>query len=382
MRKNTQKREENCGKWRKMMQKTEKKPCVFAVNDTYHIMVPMTEESLMWVKVGDQCYYDESNGILKSHSGVHRMIVPMEELNRAGKYVLCERVIIKRKPYFTQTEDVQEFTYDFYPVKEDNARAYHISDAHNLVDEPIMAARAYGEIDFLILNGDVINDSGALEHFQVIYDIAYALTKGEKPVVFARGNHDLRGIYAECLEDYTPTDHGKTYYTFQLGSIWGLILDCGEDKGDWHTEYGHTICCHAFRERQTAFIRQVITYAKEQYLAEHIKTRLVLVHNPFTEQIGEPFNIEEDLYREWATLIKEKIKPDLMLCGHFHRIQISYPKDEHDHLGHPCPVVVGATIDQAKKQYIGSGFAFEEKEIRVTFTSEQGKIVKEATITK
>lgn len=364
------------------MQKTEKQPCVFAVNDTYHIMVPAKEESLMWVKVGDHCYYDESNGILKSHSGVHRMIVPMEELDRVGKYVLCERIIIKRKPYFTQTEDVQEYAYDFYPVKEETVRAYHVSDAHNLAEEPVLAARAYGDIDFLILNGDVINDSGALEHFQVIYDIAYALTKGEKPVVFARGNHDLRGIYAECLEDYTPTDHGKTYYTFQLGSIWGLILDCGEDKEDSCAEYGNTVCCHAFRQRQTDFIRQVIAHAKEQYLAERVKTRLVLVHNPFTEQIGAPFNIEEDLYREWAALIKEHIKPDLMLCGHLHRIQISYPNDEHDHLGHPCPVVVGATIDQAKKQYIGSGFVFGEHEIHVTFTSEQGKIVQEATIAK
>lgn len=371
-----------CRKWRKTMQKTEKKPCVFAVNDTYHIMVPAKEESLMWVRVGEHCYYDESNGILKSHSDVHRMIVPMEELNRVGQYILCERVVIERKPYFTQTEEVQEYVYDFYPVREQNARAYHISDAHNLVEEPILAARAYGEIDFLILNGDVINDSGALEHFQVIYDIAYALTKGEKPVVFARGNHDLRGIYAECLEDYTPTDCGKTYYTFQLGSIWGLILDCGEDKDDCHKEYGNTICCHAFRQRQTAFIRQVIAHAKDQYLSENVKTRLVIVHNPFTEQIGGPFDIEEALYREWAMLLKEHIKPDLMLCGHLHRIQISYPKDEHDCLGNPCPVVVGATINPAKKHYIGSGFVFGEKAIHVTFTSEQGEIVQEAKVEK
>ena len=50
-------------------------------------------------------------------------------------------------------------SYNFFPVPENNIRAYHISDAHNSVDAPIKAANTFGSIDFLILNGDVIEDS-------------------------------------------------------------------------------------------------------------------------------------------------------------------------------------------------------------------------------
>lgn len=45
-------------------------PAVFVVGDTYHIMTVVGAQSLMWVKVGDECYYDESNGILRSERAI------------------------------------------------------------------------------------------------------------------------------------------------------------------------------------------------------------------------------------------------------------------------------------------------------------------------
>ena len=37
-------------------------PAVFAVGKEYQISVLISCEALMWVKVGDECYYDASNG--------------------------------------------------------------------------------------------------------------------------------------------------------------------------------------------------------------------------------------------------------------------------------------------------------------------------------
>lgn len=361
--------------------KIDLKPCVFAVNKTYQILIPVIRASLMWIKIGDHCYYDDSNGILRSQNMVHRITVPMEELDAIGKYTVCERVLIERKPYFSETEDLCEYEFAFYPVKEKNARAYHISDTHNMTEEPIRAAKAFGEFDFLILNGDVPEDSGSIENFDVIYKIVFALTGGEKPVVFFRGNHDLRGIYAERLVEFTPNDYGKTYYTFRLGTIWGIVLDCGEDKDDSHPEYGNTVCCHAFRKKQSMFIREVIENAENEYLQDGIETRLVIVHNPFTEQIGEPFNIEEELYKEWAELLKKHICPDLMVCGHIHELYVSYPGDEHDSLGHPCPVLVSSLVDHEKNYYVGCGLEFGDN-IRGTFTSSEASVVGEFIIDK
>ena len=41
-------------------------PVVFAVAREYQIMVPVEAECVMWVQVGDETYYDDSNGTLRS----------------------------------------------------------------------------------------------------------------------------------------------------------------------------------------------------------------------------------------------------------------------------------------------------------------------------
>ena len=213
--------------------------------------------------------------------------------------------------------------------------------------------RAYGEIDFLILNGDIPNHSGDIANFDIIYQIAGEITEGRIPVVFARGNHDLRGVHAEDLADYTPSDEGRTYFTFRLSDVWGIVLDCGEDKLDSQVEYGGTICCHAFRLRETAFLRRVIANAKDEYEAPGVRLRLVVAHNPFSQVLEPPFDIEQDLYREWCQLIKESIHPQLMLCGHIHRRYISLPGSQYDQLGQPCPMIVCSEVKDGRFTFCG-----------------------------
>ncbi len=346
-------------------------PAVFAVENTYQIMVQTNSPCLFWVRVDGEEYYDESNGIMRSLSDLHRVIVPMSALDRAKAYTVCVRPLIERKPYFSQTAPVEEYNFTFTPVPDGAVRAYHIADAHNRVEEPIAAARAFGEIDLLILNGDVINHSGDPEKFDVVYEICSRLTGGTKPVVFSRGNHDMRGNFAERFAEYTPNANGKTYYTVRLGSLWMILLDCGEDKTDDHAEYGYTVCCHAFRLRQTAFLKQVI--ADGEYADESIRTRLLICHNPFTRQDVPPFNIEAPIYREWGVLLKDHIRPDAMICGHVHELGVHYVGGEWDHLGQPCTMVTGSKPDEG--YFAGCGYVFDGKNIAVTFTDSRGEIL-------
>jgi len=355
-------------------------PAVFAVGNTYQIMVPVTCEALAWVKIGENCYYDHSNGIMRSRVSVHRITVPMEELNNAGEYAVCLQKVIERKPYFTETEEVIEQSFKFYSVSGEKIRAYHISDAHNLIEAPVKATKKfeelYGEIDFLILNGDIPDHSGDIANFDNIYELVSQITAGNKPVVFSRGNHDMRGIFAENIADYTPTENGNSYYTFKLGKIWGIILDCAEDKVDSHPEYGNTVCCSFFRRLQTKYLENIIESCDSQYNSDEIKYKLVVAHNPFTSRYAEPFNIEEELYTYWSKLLRENIKPDVMICGHKHELRIDMPNDECDNLGQPCPVVIGSTVSIKNKYFAGAGFVFENEKIMVVFNNSE-KIIRE-----
>lgn len=352
-------------------------PAVFAVEDTYQILVSVTAPSLFWVEVGEETYYDASNGIMRSLSDLHRVTVPMAVLDKAGEYTVCVRPLIERKPYFTETAPVETFTYPFYPVPENGARAYHIADAHNRIEEPIKAANTFGDIDFLIFNGDVLDHSGDPSKFDNIYILCDRLLGGSKPAVFSRGNHDLRGNYAEKFAEYTPNAGGNTYYTFRLGGIWGMLLDCGEDKPDSNAEYGFTVACHPFRLQQTAFIERVIKNADTEYAASGVHTRLLIAHNPISWVNKPPFDIETDLYAQWCEMLKT-VNLTAMLCGHLHRLEVWPVGCENDHLGQPCPVVIGAK--PSKEYFSGAGYVFDNGKVFVTFTDSDGEVLGEHTI--
>lgn len=354
-------------------------PAVFAVGQDYEILLPVEKPSLFWVRVGEETYYDASNGVVNTLSKIHRVTVPMEFLDRAGGYTVCIKPVIERKPYFTETGQTVEQTFSFCPVPENNIRAYHISDAHNLTAEPIRAARAFGKIDFLILNGDVIDHSGDPGKFANIYEICAELTGGNIPVVFSRGNHDMRGNFAEKFAEYTPNQNGNTYYSFRLGSVWGVVLDCGEDKADSHPEYGFTVACRPFRQRQTAFLKSLIANASGEYEAAGVKTRLVISHTPFPQKNEGPFDIEEDIYREWCRLLREHIKPDLMICGHTHEAEVRHLRSEKDAYGQPCPLVVASGYDD-KTEWSGCGFTFGDSCAEAVLTDSEGKKLKKRVI--
>lgn len=348
-------------------------PAVFAVGNEYQIMVCVKNPCLMWVQVGDEKYFDESNGILRSNVTTHRMCVPMEELDSAKEYAICWRKMLDRKPYFPESEEEVRLTYSFRPVAGEKTVMYHISDAHNLVDAPVTAARhfeaKYGKMDLLVLNGDIPNHSGTVENFDNIYEIVSRLTAGEIPTVFSRGNHDLRGFYAETIAEYTPNWNGKTYYTVQVGDIWAVVLDCGEDKADECDAYGHTMCCHALRKRQAKWLKEVA--AEKSFEDSSVRHRIVICHKPFSvAESAERFNIEQDIYGEWCRILKEEIHPDLMISGHFHSQFVTFPGDERDnYLGHPCPIAVGSVPRHPKPEegitayHAAAGFIFEKGKI-------------------
>lgn len=350
-------------------------PAVFAVGKNYQITVPVSCETVMWVRVGEHCFYDDSNGILRSAKRIHKMTVPREILDNEREYIICYRKIIKRKAYFSKTLGVKEEKFTFRPVGNERVVAYHVADAHNMIDEPVACAEKFiaeiGEIDFLILNGDVPEDSGRIKNFDTIYKIIGQITKGEIPVVFSRGNHDTRGVYAEQIAEYTPCDNGNSFFTFKMGNIWGVVLDCGEDKPDTNEEYGNTVACSSFRKRETAFLEELSKNGETEFSAEGVEHKIVVAHNPFTRKYEPPFNIEEDTFSYWAQILKEKIKPKIMICGHIHKFSVDMPGGENDAFGQPCPVVVGSQVNKDERYFAGTGFVFEKDKIQVVFNDDK-----------
>lgn len=356
-------------------------PTVCAVGNEYQIIVPVKFNMLFSVIVGDKEYFNHSNGIKISTTKIQRVKIPMAELDREKKYTVVCRKMIKRLPYRSVTDDEEtRIEYSFKPIeKTEDINIYQIADSHGYIDEAVGAAKSFKkEIDMLILNGDIANASDTFNHVITCYKIASKITEGTIPVIISRGNHDLRGKYAEVLVDHMPNMNGNSYYTFKVGCIWGILVDCGEDKNDEHEEYGRTICCHSYRHDITEYIKSTID--KQEYLDEDVKYRIVLSHVPFQHKNYAPFDIEEEIFTQWCRLLKESIKPDLMLSGHLHIAAVSDFGKQLDTYGQPCPVAIGSKLIKNKKgkceEYTGLGVCLKDGYSEIHFTSNKGNIEK------
>ena len=344
-------------------------PNVFAVGNDYQIIVTCDKEALLWIKIGDKCFYDDINGVMRTETDDHRLTVPMELLDREKQYTVFYREMIDRKTYCPVSAEEQSETFEFHPLTSQNFRAYCIADAHYMFKIPISAFEAYGGADVLLMCGDTPNDLSLRENLRRFNELTFAMSKGQIPVLFARGNHDLRGRYAEYFHEYTPNVAGKTYYTFRMGPIWGIVLDCAEDKEDEHHEYAGTCNCYEFRRRQVDFIKDVISRSDEEYLAEGIQYKVVISHIPFSLAL---FGFEKELYEEWTSLLKDNVKPDLMISGHTHSQEIILPENDERV---PCPLVITSDVSYGDDYYAGAGFEFSPEQITVTFTDRYEKIL-------
>lgn len=346
-----------------------KTPVVYAVGTDYQIFFHVSRSAYAWLKIGDAVFDDVVCGNMRSAPGMRHITVPQAVLNRAGGYTLCLERVQERKSYWTETCGVKERFYPFFPVaKAGPVRACMLGDAHDDTERAVAAAAAFGAFDFLILNGDIA-ESVNVRKFALTHNLAATLTAGSKPVVFARGNHENRGAAAEWLPVYFPTRDGCTYYTFRLGGIWGIVLDCGEDKNDDHPEYGGYARFHAFRRAETEYMRQVIDNAETEFNSPGVTSRIAVVHTQFPRRQEPEFDIERALFQTWCDLLGA-MRVDVILSAHMHRYQVLRPGDPDLRLSIPCPLVIGTANNDAYNG--GTGLVFSPDQITLRFTTSNG----------
>ena len=90
------------------------------------------------------------------------------------------------------------------------------------------------------------------------------------------------------------------------------------------------------------------------------------------------------IYREWCQLLKEHIKPELALCGHWHETSIWNVGSEYDQNGQPCPIIIGGNPwSDRPDHFIGYSSAtviLEQDTAKVFFTNHLGEIEQEAVV--
>ena len=285
---------------------------VYAVEDTYQIVFSTNHAATAWVEVDGQRYYDLFAGSMKSQDKVHKIVVPQEKLDAAGGYSIHAEKMIYRGPFGGFKGKEIEKNYRFYPVNAGDGLSYYVmTDVHHARTGAVNAALSVENLDFLVLLGDSVGMVEYEDDVQFSNVLAHDVTKGEIPVVYVRGNHEIKGAYAEHLHKYVGSKNGSFYYWFTLSDVFGIALDLGEDHDEGWWEYYGTDQFALYHQEQTAFLQDLA----ETKPYQNYRYTLLACHIPIQFVNSRKDHVE--VKATWTELLNE-IEPDLAVYGHQH----------------------------------------------------------------
>lgn len=281
---------------------------VFAVEDEYQIAWSTSVKSTGSVTVNGKTYYDMSNGENRV-STLHKVSVPMSELDNAKSYTLSSTPVYSEAAYLSVSGKERQKTYSFRPAdSSDGLQIYNISDNHEVLSGAANAGRYFGDdLDILILNGDNINDVSSLWQISLIYKLASRITGGERPVIYVRGNHECNGRYAAGLPDYLPGKDGNLYYTTTLGGAFFMVLDTNCDMSDENLLITPAANFEELRREQTEWLNA------QTYFGGDCDYSILLAHMAFPLSDYERFP-------EWTEELTAATdgRFDVCISGHSH----------------------------------------------------------------
>ena len=298
-------------------------PVVYAVEDEYQIVFSTSDNAVGWVNIGGKEYYDLYAGSMKSADKVHKITVPQEVLDEAEAYSVNYRQMIYRGPFGGYLGQLRSQHYKFRPVDSSDG-LYHIaiSDVHEAVEAAAAAAAATDarplamnteNVDFIVLLGDLVSMVETEKDVQLANELAFRITGGQIPVIYARGNHEIKGEYAEQLYKYVGSKDQQYAYTVTLGDddVFAVVLDLGEDHEDDWWEYYETAKFDLYRQEQTEMLEEILK--EGEY--ENYRYRLMACHIPVV--YVDKHGYFESFRNDWTALLNQ-MELDIGLSGHKH----------------------------------------------------------------
>jgi acid phosphatase type 7 len=254
----------------------------------------------------------QENGMLPV-AQVHRIDITGLLPGHTYSYRLESTRVVRLKPYEPDMgETLQSPIYTFTTF--DSAKSVGsfntITDTHGMVDriQAVEKVIDWKNTDFLVHTGDGVNwvDSEDQIFGTWLDPIGEALHQ-EKPLIYARGNHDLRGPFARELVNYLGTSDRKFYFSRDDGPLHLIVIDTAEDKPDETKAYSGLLRQKIYRQEELDWFRN---HLETDARAKQAPFRVVVMHQPDWGWLDQKNN-------EWTEPANQG-NVDLVIAGHFH----------------------------------------------------------------
>lgn len=262
------------------------------------------------------------------------------EKGKTYYYRIVSRHLKVYKAYYKEFGGTATSPYYAFRVpsaSENSFDALVFNDLHQqtaILDTLMQVVRAKG-IDYQIvfLNGDCIDDPK--DEAQAIGTMdAYNRLLGSQtiPVLYMRGNHEIRNAYSIGLNDLFDYVGGKTYSAFSWGDTRFVLLDCGEDKPDTHPVYYGMNDFSGLRADQLDFLKA------EHRKAEFRKAskRILIHHIPLWSLTPEEDGANSFSLELWGAELSRQ-PYSVVVNAHTHNAELL----AKGVAGNPFPVVKG-----------------------------------------
>ena len=367
--------------WGLMPNKLTVEPTVFVAENEYQIAWESKYPSSAWVIVDGEKYVDSVGGHLMIDQTVHKVSVPMDALDAAKKYEIYWQHQM-RGPLVRKQSKVMSKGYNFRPADfSDGFQSYHVSDTHSLMKLAGEASGYWGDkLDLLILNGDIATDLEMPRMCVDVMRLAWTVAKGERPVLYARGNHESRGANVNDFHRCVGTPSAdRWYFTTRLGSLWIAVYDAAEDKADADEEYGGRADFEQYRAKETEFFDNVIANAQTEFDALDVEYRLLVCHVP----VGSSHKWYPEVMEAWLKQANQ-MKLDLALHGHLHKVEYFAP-GVYKNYDEPAnyPVIIGCKPVHSGEEglFVGTAVEFQSTAVRSWFTNQKREIITTLPVT-
>lgn len=306
-------------------------PYLQNLNDTGVTIVWTTsQEAIAWVELAPDDtshfylkerprYFSTLNGI-KKVATIHSVKIEGLKPGTSYRYRIYSREVKDHQGFRVQygntvASDVfRQKPYKFTTSDESvqNLAFLMLNDIHgrNEVMTSLLRTGDWKKSDLIFFNGDMMSDFRSEDQmFSAFMDSAVSVFAKEKPMYYARGNHETRGQFAGEFDKYFPGAGGHLYYLLRQGPVCFVVLDCGEDKPDSDIEYSDITAYEEYRTKEAEWLKGAL---QEKSFRE-APFKIAVIHMP---PFGGWFG-EQEVATKFLPLLNDA-GIQVMLCGHLH----------------------------------------------------------------